>query len=32
MSFCTKCGAGLEEGDVFCSKCGSEVEKRSTST
>ncbi len=32
MSFCTKCGAELEEGGVFCPKCGSEVKERSTST
>lgn len=27
MSYCTKCGAKLDEDDVFCSLCGTKVEK-----
>ena len=27
MTFCTKCGAPLREGDIFCPICGSPVAK-----
>ena len=27
MSYCTKCGANLNEDDVFCSSCGTKAEK-----
>ena len=26
MSYCTKCGNELKDGDLFCSKCGAKVE------